>query len=91
MRYNANMAQILTADEVNQLHFNSDKDSSALAQHHTLGLRATQASPGNHKHDGKDSVQLDFNDLLNGWINLDGGRPDSIYGGMTAIDGGGVI
>ena len=90
MRYNANMAQILTADEVNQLHLNSDKDSSALAQHHTLGPRATQAAPGNHTHNGKDSAFIDFNDLLNGWINMDGGKPDTVYGGMTAIDCGGI-
>ena len=85
------MAQILTADEVNQLHLNSDKDSSALAQHHTLGTRATQASPGNHTHNGKDSALIDFNDLLNAGVNLDGGKPDTVFGGGGTIDGGGVI
>jgi hypothetical protein len=79
-----------TPEEVNLFHLNSDKDSSALALHHTLGSGPTQAAAGNHTHNGKDSARLDFNDLLNGWINMDGGKPDTVYGGMTAIDCGGI-
>lgn len=79
-----------TPQEVNEFHLNSDKDSSVFALHHTLGIKPTQASPGNHTHNGIDSPRLDFNDLLNGWVNLDGGKPDSVYGGMTSMDCGGI-
>ena len=85
------MSPVLNSEEVNALHINSDKDSSAQAQHHTLGIKPTQASPGNHTHNGKDSALIDFNDLLNAGINLDGGRPDTVFGGGGSIDGGGVI
>ena len=84
------MPTILTTEEVNALHTNSDKDSSVLAQHHTLGIKPTQASPGNHTHNGIDSPLLDFNDLLNAGLNLDGGRPDTNFGGGGTIDGGGI-
>ncbi len=43
---------------VNDFHENSDLDSRAEAQHHTLGPNPTQASPGNHRHDGGDSALL---------------------------------
>jgi hypothetical protein len=36
--------------DVSAFHQNSDKDSSAFAQHHTLGPDANQAAPGNHTH-----------------------------------------
>ena len=90
MRYNVTMPQTPSAQEVNAFHLNSDKDSSVFALHHTLGAGPTQASPGNHTHNGKDSPRLDFNDLLNGWVNLDGGKPDSVFGGMTSMDCGGI-
>lgn len=44
-----------------QRHKFSDKDSSKLALHHTLGKRKYQASPGDHTHDGNDSVQMFYN------------------------------
>jgi hypothetical protein len=44
-------------ESVNQ-HTQSDVDSSAKSQHHTLGTRPTQASPGNHIHDGITSPKL---------------------------------
>lgn len=47
-----------TPKTVNKFHFKSDVDSSATAQHHTLGFKAEQASPGNHIHDGRSSKQL---------------------------------
>jgi len=84
------MPDVASIEEVNAFHLNSDKDSSVFALHHTLGRGANQAAAGNHTHNGKDSAQLDMNDILNGWVNLDGGLPSSVYGGMTAIDGGGV-
>lgn len=39
-------------------HRYSDKDSSALALHHTLGKKKYQASPGDHIHDGTSSLRL---------------------------------
>lgn len=38
------------AKEVDNAHAHSDVDSSVFAQHHTLGTKAGQAAPGNHKH-----------------------------------------
>lgn len=40
---------------VDDFHTNSDVNSRAEAQHHTLGPQPTQASPGDHTHDGGDS------------------------------------
>lgn len=45
-------------DVVNSFHAKSDVNTSSTAQHHTLGIDANQASPGNHKHDGKSSKLL---------------------------------
>lgn len=47
-----------TAEEVTQFHKNADTDVRAEAIHHTLGIDSYQASPGNHRHDGSDSVLL---------------------------------
>ena len=47
-----------TAVYVVQFHLNSDVDSHANAQHHTLGIKSTQASPGHHTHDGLNSKKL---------------------------------
>lgn len=44
--------------EVGQFHARSDLDSSASAQHHTLGIQHTQASPGDHSHDGRSSRKI---------------------------------
>lgn len=43
---------------VGTLHRYSDLDASQLAQHHTLGPRLSQASPGNHNHDGSTSKNI---------------------------------
>lgn len=40
---------------VNEFHSKSDKDAASTAQHHTLGMDANQAAPGNHTHDGINS------------------------------------
>ena len=77
-------------DEVKRFHRNSDVDENPLALHHTLGTLANQASPGDHTHDGKNSLRIKFSDLEDGWFNLDGGRADTIYGGVPIIDGGGI-
>lgn len=44
--------------EVNQFHSRSDVDSAKFAQHHTLGTKNTQASAGDHVHDGKSSKKI---------------------------------
>lgn len=44
--------------EVTKAHTNSDVDTSVTSQHHTLGISHNQASPGDHKHDGKSSKSL---------------------------------
>lgn len=43
---------------INEFHSNDDVDKDSNAHHHTLGGGANQASPGSHRHDGTDSVQL---------------------------------
>jgi hypothetical protein len=78
------------AEEVNILHTNSDVDKSAISQHHTLGTLATQASPGDHVHDGKTSKKINFSDIEGGLWNIDGGIPSTIYTPIPAWDGGGV-
>lgn len=52
-----------TTEEVNLLHLNSDKDAGAGALHHTLGQNPSQASPGNHVHNGRDSKRISYTDL----------------------------
>jgi hypothetical protein len=78
------------AEEVNTFHTSSDVDKSAISQHHTLGTLATQASPGDHVHDGKTSKRISFSDIEGGLWNIDGGIPDTIYTPIPAWDGGGV-
>lgn len=52
-----------TADprEVNAFHASSDLDSGVNAQHHTLGIKHTQGSPGDHVHDGSSSRKVGAN------------------------------
>lgn len=49
---------IPSAADVNRQHGNADTDVSSRSQHHTLGTGRTQASPGNHIHDGISSPKL---------------------------------
>lgn len=44
--------------ESQRQHRQSDVDSNPRAQHHTLGPRRNQASPGNHIHDGATSPKI---------------------------------
>jgi hypothetical protein len=90
MRYNGIMFPTPSPDEVNAFHQNSDRDSSVFAQHHTLGLGPTQASPGNHSHNGKDSKRIKFSDIEGGIFNIDGGEPHTIYTPIPVLDGGGI-
>lgn len=47
-----------TAMALKDAHRQSDVDSSPQSQHHTLGTNRSQASPGNHIHDGITSPKL---------------------------------
>lgn len=47
-----------SSEEVTRIHEKADTDGGMRAAHHTLGPRKEQASPGNHSHDGGESVQL---------------------------------
>ena len=47
-----------SSTESTKAHTNSDVDASTVAQHHTLGIGHNQASPGDHKHDGKSSKSI---------------------------------
>lgn len=47
-----------SAKEVDDMHRNSDVNKRAESIHHTLGTGRTQASPGDHNHDGSSSVAL---------------------------------
>lgn len=44
--------------EVALIHNRSDVDSSTLSQHHTLGIKHTQAAAGDHVHDGASSRKI---------------------------------
>lgn len=61
-----------SAEEVNQVHTNSDVDKSRLSQHHTLGTSATQASPGNHNHDGVTSAKINATDIVGDVTSING-------------------
>lgn len=41
----------------------ADKDAGPGALHHTLGLGSSQASPGNHDHDGRNSKRIKLGSL----------------------------
>lgn len=55
-----------TSEEVDNFHTNSDVDLRQESQHHTLGPGPSQASPGNHRHDGGDSELLLTGTTLSG-------------------------
>lgn len=61
-------------DEVEKYHTNDDTDGSSTAHHHSLGPKRTQASPGDHTHDGSTSKQL-----------LDGVTISGVKAGNTAL------
>ena len=50
-------------DQVKLLHQNSDVNESPIAKHHTLGALPSQASPGDHTHDGSSSKKLELKNL----------------------------
>lgn len=52
------IVQGLDPHDVTGIHRNADSNQRTDAMHHTLGGRTTQASPGDHIHDGGTSAQL---------------------------------
>ena len=56
--YDRGSQDLVPPETVNRFHNKSDLDSSSDAQHHTLGIKKDQASPGDHKHDGTSSKRL---------------------------------
>jgi hypothetical protein len=48
-----------TSKDVNDFHENADTNHGIKALHHTLGAMPSQASPGDHSHDGGSSQVLD--------------------------------
>jgi hypothetical protein len=59
---------------VDDFHENSDVDSRAEAQHHTLGPNPNQAAPGNHRHDGGDSALILEGETISGSRDTDAWR-----------------
>ncbi len=62
-RFKPDVRNVPTPEEVNFYHLASDKDSGPGALHHTLGLGPSQASPGNHNHDGRNSKRIELKNL----------------------------
>lgn len=58
-------AAIPSAKDVETAHTNADTDVRPESLHHTLGAAPSQASPGNHRHMGGDSLPL-FDDVVTG-------------------------
>ena len=54
------------AQAVEDFHTNSDSDARAESQHHTLGPSPSQASPGDHTHDGGDSAFILDGEVISG-------------------------
>jgi hypothetical protein len=63
-------SKLPTPEQVNLLHLAADKDAGAGALHHTLGLGSSQASPGNHNHDGRNSVRIKAGELETVRVNF---------------------
>lgn len=80
-----------SSEQVNIFHLNSDKDAGAGALHHTLGLGPTQASPGSHRHNGRDSYRIEMGDLKTAEVDYtpeggtDGTQPT--FNGDPLIEG----
>lgn len=66
-------------------HRLSDVDSAWFSQHHTLGPKANQASPGNHDHDGITSkvVKARWTDYTPVWSGNTGTQPSLGNGVIT--------
>lgn len=65
------MEELPTSQEVDLIHRRSDVDARPQAQHHTLGNKSNQASPGTHDHNGVNSKDL-------AWVKRGTGNPNGI-------------
>ena len=74
----------LTADQVDELHRNSDVDVRKEAQHHTIGPGSAQAASGDHRHRGGDSLPLLDDRTITGSLS-DGSVLPSIIACLTAL------
>lgn len=54
------------ARRVEEFHANADTDTRPESLHHTLGPSPSQASPGDHTHDGGTSQQLLIGSTISG-------------------------
>jgi hypothetical protein len=72
------------AQAVADLHTNDDLDATATAHHHTLGPSSSQASPGNHTHDGGTSPKLLTGVTITGSRGGNSSLP-SIIGALVAL------
>lgn len=73
-RVNPAQGQKPTTEEVERFHTNSDVDLRAESQHHTLGSSPSQASPGDHNHDGGNSALILEGLAITGSRNSDAWR-----------------
>lgn len=53
----------VTPEEVSSLHQFADTDLFSFSGHHTVGRQPSQASPGNHNHDGSTSDQITLDSI----------------------------
>ncbi len=65
-------------------HQNADTDSSASAIHHTLGKGQYQASPGNHNHDGFNSLMIPQSSVVGLTDDLNNLRGSAVYRPFTS-------
>lgn len=65
---------------------NADKDAGPGALHHTLGQNPSQAAPGNHTHNGRDSKRISYLDLKDLPTSAMAGILGSTFRNDTAAD-----
>ena len=75
---------LLSAEQIEEMHRNSDVDTRPEAQHHTTGPGPTQAAPGDHRHRGGDSLPLLDDMTITGDIS-DGTVIPSIIACLVAL------
>jgi hypothetical protein len=56
--YDRSLPGVVDPKTVAKFHEKDDVDASYDSHHHTLGTKNGQSSPGDHNHNGKNSVKL---------------------------------
>lgn len=74
----------ISAEQVEELHRNSDLDTRPESQHHSLGPSPMQAAAGDHRHRGGDSLPLLDDMTITGDIS-DGTVLTSIIACLVAL------